>query len=738
VGGAGRILDGILGEVGIRREDCYVTNVVKYRPKGNDFGRFYEDKKRSKRLPVLEEAIEELKVELMAVRPNVIVALGNEAMRALTEKTGVTSWRGSIMSSLVGKVLPTYHPAAILRQWSWRPVGVLDLTKAKEESAFPEVRRKPRTLHTTTNFEEVKALLAKVKQSSRIAFDIETERGEISSIAFASSSHEAVTIPFFFALSGPIWHPTEQEPILWELIKQILEGPAEKIAQNAQFDMSYLERKVGIHVQNLYMDTMIAAHCIYPELPKGLDFLCSVYTDQPYYKWMVKTKDMIEFFKYNGLDACVTWEVAEKLEREMKDFGVWEFYQKHSHALIEPLQDMLRRGIAIDLDIRDAAKKAYRDGIKEAQKQLDEFVGRPLNVNSPKQMKEYLYEELKLPIKYKGRKAKGYSKTVTSDEEAIKDLQRTNKNLPSLQLILDIREKKKILSTYLEVKLDEDKRIRTSYLITGTETGRLASRATPFGTGTNLQNIPKGIARRMFVPDPGKLFISADYSQAEARVVAYISGEDRLIDLFREGGDVHRKNASRIFRKPESDISKEERTLAKRIVHASNYGMGSVTFAKTAGVSTAEAKRLLNQYFATYPRIKLWHLKIEQELRRTRVLTTPLGRKRQFFNPWNKELIKEAYAYIPQSTVSDMLNMGLVELYKDIEECGLDVQMVLQVHDSIVLQAREKDIDSVITLLHTYLERAIKLNGKSMYIPIDISVGNNWDCMETIPRRKND
>jgi len=282
----------------------------------------------------------------------------------------------------------------------------------------------------------------------------------------------------------------------------------------------------------------------------------------------------------------------------------------------------------------------------------------------------------------------------------------------------------KILSTYLEVNLDDDKRIRCSYLIHGTETGRLSSRQTLRGTGTNLQNIPSGDIRRLFIADSGCVLINADLSQAEARVVAYLANETRLIRVFEGGGDIHRKNAANIFGCPEEEVTDEQRQLAKRVVHASNYGMGPRTFAKQIGCSEAEAKRLLNRYFATYPGIRNWHVAVADELRRKRQLTNPFGRKRVFFGRWGDSLTKEGLAFVPQSTVADIVNEAIIEL----DRAGYMV--LLQVHDSLVVQVRTEALEEGVDRIRKALTKPIEINGRVLTIPVDVKVGKNWEDME--------
>jgi len=348
---------------------------------------------------------------------------------------------------------------------------------------------------------------------------------------------------------------------------------------------------------------------------------------------------------------------------------------------------------------------------------------------SPKQLMDYVYNEHGVKPVYRLRKkVDGKARTPSLDETAIDEL--LTRVIPQevsdvLRLVLRIRELHKITSVYLKAPLDRDGRLRCSYIITGTETGRISSRETAFHTGTNLQNVPEGIAREVVVPDDGMVFVGADLSQAEARIVAYLAGETRLTALFDRGGDIHRGNAARIFRKPEAAVTPTERYIAKRIIHASNYGMGANKFAQVAGVTKAEAKALLHQYFNTYPRIKVWHLQVADTIKRTRTLTTPLGRTRQFMGPWGDDLLREAYAFVPQSTVSDLLNDGLIQYHH--EGPG---EIVLQVHDSIVVQVPGPAADLAATKLRQCLTRPVDINGHTCTIPVDIKRGCSWDALK--------
>lgn len=727
VGGAGRILDGILQEAGIERGDCYIDNVVRKRPPKNDFGVYYQDKGRHHPTVYLSKCQELLREMVAGLRPNVVVALGNEALSALLERKAIMKWRGSILGCRGVKVIPTIHPAMVMRQYEFKPISVLDFKRIKEESLTPDFPRpyKDNFIIDPTYEQVIHYLNDVLPNKPTIAFDIETAENQIVCIGFGWSKEDAICIPIFF--SNNSWWNKEEELAIIRAVKHLFSITNIKfIAQNAQFDMIYLADRWGVEVKNLWMDTMVAFHCVYPELRKGLDFLSSIYTKRPYYKDMPGSGGGPEIlWRYNCLDTVVTWECAMKIREELNEFKTLEFYEKHSHRLIKPLIKMQRRGVRIDVNKREEIDKNLSKEEEELQERLNRVVGHELNPNSPKQMKEFLYNELKLPPQ-RHRK----TEALTADVGAIEKLAKRFPS-PVFDLILDVRKVRKILSTYIRASLDEDKRMRCSYVITGTETGRLSSRESVYGRGTNLQNIPRGdIVRSIFIPDEGKQFVNADLSQAEARVVAYLSKEERLQALFDKEGDVHTKNASMVFGKIAKDVTSEERTLAKRLVHAANYGIGERTFARHVGTSENKARELLNQYYAIYPSIKLWHRQVEATLRSSRILRTPLGRARQFFGRWGPDLIREGLAYIPQSTVSDILNWGII---RSANAMPPGWELVLQLHDAVLMQVPlDADPMHIWKFIKHYFEISIEIERERLKIPVDIKIGPNWSDLKKL------
>jgi len=327
VGVAGKLLDGMLAEAGLRREDCYITNILQEQPDPlahssgarNNFGVLYNDKARKIPSERLTREVERLRKELHAVRPHVVLALGNEALKWLTTKNGITDWRGSVLPGEggIGKVVATYHPAAILRFWDWRPVSVFDYVKAKDQSAYPEIRERKRVIDVAQSVDEACQWIKTFQGMGKpVSFDIEVETQQIQSIALSNIPGEAIVIPIWWGKEGSKWAP-EEEFVLWEQLAELF-ASTPVLGQNVHYDLTFL-KMYDVYAKHLYMDTMVAFHVLYPELPKGLDFMTSIYTDQPYYKFMRTTPSQEEFWQYNGLDAMVTLECSQEIEKELRE-----------------------------------------------------------------------------------------------------------------------------------------------------------------------------------------------------------------------------------------------------------------------------------------------------------------------------------------------------------------------------------------------------------------------------------
>lgn len=300
-GNAGRILNGLLAQVGIRREDCFITNVLNLQPKpSNDIKNTCGPKAggipgmpalipgkymRAEFMPELDRLYQ----ELTELKPNLIVALGATASWALLRTTGIAAIRGSTVESRWGKVLPTYHPQAVGYDWSLRPVVYADLTKAKREAEFPEIRRPVREVWIEPSLGDLGAFAAAyLFESQLLSIDIETMGDMITCVGFASSPDRAIVVPFYDPLKPGknYWQTFEEEKTAWQWVAKWCQDAIPKVFQNGLYDINFLWRTMGIPVANATHDTMLLSHALQPELKKGLAFLGSIYTDESSWKLM--------------------------------------------------------------------------------------------------------------------------------------------------------------------------------------------------------------------------------------------------------------------------------------------------------------------------------------------------------------------------------------------------------------------------------------------------------------------
>lgn len=772
VGSAGHILDKILDRAGIRRSECFVTNVCHHRPPKNKFEWFFTKDGQ----PHLLRGMLQLKKDLLEIKPNLVVALGAQPLKVLTGKHPISDWRGSLLPSGLAaglKTIGTFHPAGIMRQWDYKAIAEFDMIRAKQESEFPEIRYPQRTLylpdniiarrngteweHTEATY-DAEAIAYEMSQAEVLSLDIETfmtDNGwRLACIGFSDRPDRALVIK-----ATPGTMPT---------IRMVCEAPNKKVMQNGAFDYSVLYDE-GITIPNFWWDTMLAHHTLYAEssgggdetatllgkkrtagFAKGLAFQTSIYTREPYYKMDGKawkeTSDLPMFWRYNALDAAVTREIQIVQEKELAEFGVAGVFHE-AMSLLPYALEATRTGILIDTKVREEMKVEAQNKVDNLQAFVNKIAGESINVKSNPQMVALLYDKLKLPKRH------GKSGGLTANKDVLVELGHKTQN-PVLHSIIQLRQQRDVIERYLNANIGSDLRMRCSFDLTGTRSGRLSSRQSLDGTGTNLQNIPSDL-RRMFVSDPGTVFVYRDYSQAEARVVAYLARCEGLIELFEDSTrDVHTENAARIFGKSPAVLEKNggpvtsvERYLAKRVIHASNYGMEAKRLvevvnedAATTGVRIvlSDAKRLIEKYFLLFPEIQqnFWR-EVEVELRHTRTLSTPFGWRRAFYGRWDDKLLREAYSFIPQSTVGHLARIAWRRISDRLVAHPLwGAEVLLNVHDSILVQCDEGVVHEVVHAMKQEMDISMTLGDYTFKIPTDCQVGYNWGPhdAETNPR----
>lgn len=623
-GATGVLLNQLLSKVGIDRGKCFITNVAHIRPRGtksNDFTWFFK----KDGLPFLYHGLLQLKSDLEEIRPNLVIALGAMSLRALTGKLGIDKWRGSILESTLVpgvKVVSTYHPAFSFKVYPALAVIQFDLTKCAKQAEFPDIRLPTRTIYCPQGIiwhRSVETRNQWTRLDSGAMYDRENIVREMLDAPWLGQDIEASARPgggWTTSCCGFSDRPNRalvlsaSDAASRYDIQRISACKSQKVMQNGQFDFDTLRSDnievsgYGEHIRDEYglrqvlgWDTMLAHHTLMLEsaggedeqaklekkkkvspLKKGLGFLASLNTDEPFYKDDGKTwedtGDLPTFWRYNGMDACVQREIKDVQAVDIQAYGVAAAFL-HKMARIRTLDRTTNRGIPVDVKVREEFKTQIDQELNTLQDFLDRGAGRPINVSSNGihgDIGKLLYDQLGLPIKYKERK--GGVSTPTADKDAINELA-AKYGHPLLLTILAIRQRRKIRETYLDARIDSDGRMRSSYNAAGTNTNRLSSGPNYRGTGQNIQNQPDKI-RRAFVPLPGFVALESDYSQAEARVVAYLAREQGLIELFSDPSrDVHTENAARIYSVSPSEVTFERRYASKRIIHSYNYGLGA-------------------------------------------------------------------------------------------------------------------------------------------------------------------
>jgi uracil-DNA glycosylase family 4 len=743
--GAGRVFNLILSQVGINRREVRIRNVALRRPPANNMSHYFYDSKCTVPKPELVEWIEQLRCELEESRPNVVVAMGAYALWAMTGTKKISEFRGYVQeSSLVPgiKVVPTYHPQAINYEWKLFPVSVFDVRKAFYHSNSPEIPKDKTRYVAPASFEMFMDYLSTIKKGNkRFAFDIEAHVGTAFPYLLGVADSSNFGMSFWNMKNSRPTISSRQEAMLWHLLAEVGKS-CEVIMHNASYDKAVMWLHHGVLFENIWMDTLIAAHVIWPEFPRDLGFMGSIVLDVPAWKNLSKVDAAV----YNVLDSIRTYAIAEPLMKEVVKQNMLEIFN-FEMSMIDPAIMMQLRGIACNRERRTELIAENDRNIGEVKGLLDSQFKKPINFNSSKQMQQLLYYEMGLEPQFKRRKSVEQTRIMTVDAKAMKRLAR---KYPNHSWLIKILEYKKLLKlgTFLEAEPSPEGRYHTSYNITGSakETegrksfGRWSSSGSiilTYGSG-NLQNIPPA-ARKMYRCDEGKIFVEADMKQAEAVIVSHLIGDVRLQHFFKkcfespleEQGkyDVHKLTASIMFDVPYDEITKDMRRIGKTLRHACSYSAGPDVVADQLGIDLKEAKIFLSLYHKSNPLLKVWYQTIQNELRTTRSLTTPFGRKHRFLDRWGDVLFRSAYSFQPQSTVGDFLNQSMRILY---DKYGDEIDIMLQLHDAIYVQCddNKESVERTKEMMRECMVRPIKIGFEEFIIGIDFKTGYHWGDLD--------
>lgn len=578
-------------------------------------------------------------------------------------------------------------------------------------------------------------LCAKLAAQKEFCFDTETtglkpHSAELVCISFSFGKHEAfcVTVPA---------QQNEAQKVIDEFRDVFSNKNIAKIGQNIKYDILILNN-YGIEVNGKLYDTMLAHYLIQPEIKHNLDYLCEIYLGYekiPTHNLIgAKGKNQItmrsvpteKLCEYACEDADLTLQLKHAIDADLDKNGVRSLFEELEMPLVPVLTHMEKAGVKLNASALNEYANVLREKIVQLEKEITELAGEEFNVASPKQLGVILFEKLKIDSNVKKTKSKQYS----TSEEVLSKL--THRN-PIVIKILDYRGLTKLLSTYVEalplLVNKQTGKLHTSYNQAITATGRLSS-ANP-----NLQNIPvrnkSGCEiRKAFIPsDREHVFLSADYSQIELRIMAAISHDEEMLKAFNAGKDIHSITAAKIYRVPENEVSSEMRRKAKTANFGIIYGISSFGLSQRLNITRVEAKELIDGYFENFPKIREYMAKQIEQAKTMGFVQTIKGRKRYLTDINSANAVvrgmaeRNAINAPIQGSAADIIKIAMINIFRKMRENKLKSKMVLQVHDELNFDVYKPELEQMKEIIKTEMENAVNIG---VPLTIEMNVAANW------------
>lgn len=568
----------------------------------------------------------------------------------------------------------------------------------------------------------------------KLSFDTETTSTDAISAELVGLSFAVEPFKAFYV---PVPENREEAMKVLEIFRPVYESERIlKIGQNVKYDLEVLAN-YGIELKGEMFDTMIAHYLLQPELRHNMDYMAEVYLNYqtihideligPRGKNQKSMRDVppADVCEYASEDADITLQLYNALEPKLKESDLYPLFRDIEMPLVRVLAEMEMNGVLIDTNALKETSVAFTERMLELERKIYEEAGEEFNISSPRQVGDILFEKLKIVEKAKKTKTGQY---VTSEEV----LQQLKNKAPIVSNILAYRGLKKLLGTYVDAlpKLINPRtgHIHTSFNQTVTATGRLSS------SDPNLQNIPvrgedgKDI-RRCFIPEPGCLFFSADYSQIELRVMAHLSNDANMIEAFREGHDIHTATAAKIYKESLDSVTRDQRTKAKRANFGIIYGITMFGLAQNLDIERAEAKQLIDGYFATYPQVHEYMEQSKEMARKNGYAETFLHRRRYLpdinsHNATVRNFAERNAINAPiQGSAADIIKVAMVRIYNRFKRESIRSKMILQVHDELNFSVLPEEKDLVERIVIEEMQNAYALR-----VPLiaDCGWGKNW------------
>ena len=657
-----------------------------------------------------------------------VTAPDEEKLSQLFEELEFKSLTNKILKKTEKTVKPANQQLDLFAEFPTEEAG------EPKFSSFETLKTVPHDYKLIDNEEDMQKICQILLSEKIVVLDTETTStspidAELVGMSFAVREHEAYYIP------TPPDRPTAQRVV--DIFRPLFESDTiMKVGQNLKYDLEVL-RNYGIVLHAPMWDTMIAHYLIQPELRHNMDYMAETYLHYktihideligPKGKQQKTMRDLppSEVYEYACEDADITLQLKNKLEPELKKYDCEKLFYDIEMPLMPVLAEMEMNGVCLDTASLAETSKQFTQRMQEIEQRIYELAGEQFNIASPKQVGEILFDKLKIVEKAKKTKTGQY---VTS-EEVLQQLKHKHEIVAD---ILEHRGLKKLIGTYIDAlpKLINPRtgHIHTSFNQTITATGRLSS------SDPNLQNIPirgedgKEI-RKAFIPEPGCVFFSADYSQIELRVMAHLSGDEHMIAVFREGKDLHAATAANIYKKPIEEVTRDERTKSKRANFGIIYGITVFGLAERLDIPREEARMLIDGYFDTFPQVHQYMEQSKEVARRQGYVTTLFGRRRYLpdINSQNATVRgfaeRNAINAPIQGTAADIIKVAMIRIHERFQREAIRSKMILQVHDELNFSVYPDEKEQVERIVLEEMQNAFH-----MQVPLvaDSGFGNNW------------
>lgn len=700
----------------------------------------HTDQLKGKMREKVEGAADDIKMAkfLATIRTDVPVELNLEALRVTAPDKETL---GQLFDELEFKTLATKmlgKPKNIkqpsIKQLDIFATNTTDGSEKQNNGLLASIKTQFHEYKLIDNEEDAQKIYDFLMTKEILSLDTETTStntidAELVGLSFAVRPHEA------WYVAVPADHEAAQRMV--EIFRPLYENPSIlKVGQNIKYDYEVL-RKYGIDIQGEMFDTMIAHYLIQPELRHNMDFMAetllhyrTVHIEEligPAGKNQKNMRDLDpqDVYEYAAEDADITLQLKEVLEPKLQEVGAVQLFHDIEMPLVRVLADMELSGVRLDTTSLKETEQIFNERMKQYEEHAYELAGKQFNISSPKQVGEILFDTMHIVEKPKKTKSGQY---VTSQDV----LEQLRPNAPIISDILNYRALKKLLGTYVEAlpKLinAHTGHIHTSFNQAVTSTGRLSS------SDPNLQNIPvreddgKEI-RKCFIPEPGCLFFSADYSQIELRIMAHLSGDEHMIEAFCSGLDIHRATAAKIWHVDPEDVSDAQRKKAKQANFGIIYGITTYGLAQRMGIDNSEARQLIQDYFKTFPKVKAYMEHAKALAREKGYAETLFGRRRylpdiQSANGTVRGFAERNAINAPiQGTEADIIKIAMIRIHRRFREEGIRSKMILQVHDELNFSVYPDEKERVEKIVIEEMQGACQLT-----VPLlaDAGWGKNW------------